>query len=436
MNKTILIIKREFLTRVRKRSFIVMTFLGPLLMAAIFVVPIWVNKAADESLKKLYVISENSIPDSAFNDTEYAHYHLDKSSDLETVRKTFADSEYDAVLFIPSGFPDSSVQLYSYQHIDMDLKQHTNSMLESFLESQNLSKLGVSAQQLEQAKADVNVKTVKWSKSGDDKTGSAVLNLIIGFVLAMIIYMFIFIYGAQVMRGVLEEKTGRIVEVLISSVKPFELMAGKIIGIALLALTQFALWVILTVGIVTAASALMVGDMAQTGIQSTQMAGTENMQEQTTGLADSEIFMALSDYNWGALLAGFIFFFIAGYLLYAALFAAIGAAVDSETDTQQFMMPVTVPLILAIIVAQGVISNPSGSLAFWFSIIPFTAPVLMPIRLAFDAVETWEFLLSVGLMLITIAGTIWAAAKIYRNGILNYGKKSSYADLFKWIRQK
>lgn len=436
MNKTLLIIKREFLTRVRKRSFILMTFLGPLFMAAVFVVPLWVNSAADENLKKLQVLNQSDLPDSVFSDTEYTHYNIRKQADLESIKNNFADSDYDALLHIPEGFPDSAVKLYSFSHIEIDLKKHTNSVLERFLETQNLNELGITPDQLAKAKTEVNVKTVKWSENGDDKTGSAVLNLIIGFVLALIIYMFIFIYGAQVMRGVLEEKTGRIVEILISSVKPFELMAGKIIGIALLALTQFALWVILTGGIVTVAGAVMADDMSKAEIQNTQTAGTENMQETAAGLADSEIFKALSDYNWGLLLLGFIFFFITGYLLYASLFAAIGAAVDSETDTQQFMMPVTVPLILAIIVAQAVISNPSGSLAFWFSIIPFTAPVLMPVRLAFDAVATWEFLLAAGLMILFIAGTIWAAAKIYRNGILKYGQKSSYADLFKWIRQK
>lgn len=436
MNKTLLIIRREFLTRIRKRSFIIMTFLGPIFMAAVFIVPIWVNSDAGKSLKKIYVLDKGQVPDSVFESNELTHYKVDRESTLEQMKKEFVDSEYDALVYLPESFPDSGFSMYSYQHIDLDLEKETTGLLERYLETRKLSQLGVSPEQLKAAKERLDVKTVKWSETGEDKTGSAVLNLIIGFVLALVIYMFIFIYGAQVMRGVLEEKTGRIVEVLISSVKPFELMAGKIIGIAMLALTQFALWVILTFGIVSAAGLMMANDISPENMPGTEMVNTEEVQEQAGGFAQSEIFIALSDYNWGMLLIGFIFFFITGYLLYASLFAAIGSAVDSETDTQQFMMPITVPLIISIVMAQAIINNPSGPLAFWFSIIPFTAPVLMPVRLAFDAVDTWEFLLSAALMLITITGTIWAASRIYRNGILKYGKKPSYMDMFKWMKQK
>ena len=435
MNKTLLIIKREFLTRVRKRSFIVMTLLGPILMAAIFVVPIWVNQSAKTSLKRVQILDKCNLPDTIFQDSELFQFRIDRHGELDNLKKEIVELDYDAVFYIPENFPDENAVIYSFSQADIELKSRLENLTENYLETENLTQLGVTAEQLNKSKVKVDLRAVKWTENGEDKESSAVLNTIIGFVLALIIYMFIFMYGAQVMRGVLEEKTGRIIEVLISSVKPFELMAGKIIGIALLALTQFALWIILTGGIITIAGTFMEEDMMQQNPQTEILAGGD-MQQNAEGLAASDIFAALGDYNWGALLGGFIFFFITGYLLYASLFAAIGAAVDNETDTQQFMLPVTVPLILSIVVAQSVITNPAGSVAFWFSIIPFTAPVLMPVRFAFDAVEPWEFFLSGGLMIITIIGTIWAAAKIYRTGILMYGKKSSYADLLKWLRQK
>ncbi len=436
MNKTLLIIKREFTTRVRKRSFILMTFLGPIFMAAIFIVPAWIAGDAGKSLKNIYVLNKNQIPDSVFKNSEYIHYKLGTQSSPEGMKKEIAKSEDDALVYIPKNFPDSGITMYSYQHIELELEKEISKLLESYIENKNLSALGVSSEQLLNAKQKIKTKTVKWSETGEDTTGSAYLNTIIGFVLAFVIYMFIFIYGAQVMRGVLEEKTGRIVEVLISSVKPFELMSGKIIGIALLALTQFTLWIILTFGIVSAAGVILKDNVKPEQISQTGVVNMEQTQGQTLDFIQSDILVALSDYNWSMLLVGFIFFFLTGYLLYASLFAAIGSAVDNETDTQQFTMPITVPLIISIVMAQNIINNPNGPLAFWFSIIPFTSPVVMPVRLAFDAASTWEMILSAGTIMLTIAATIWIASRIYKNGILKYGKKSSYADLFKWIKQK
>lgn len=423
------------MTRVRKRTFIVMTLLGPLLMAAIFVVPVWISQSANKSIRKIHVLDKSNIPDSIFHDTESFQYRIDRNIEMQEIKDDFKSSDYDAFLYFSEEFPENPPVLYSFSQADIEMTKELEGIIGKYLETKNLKKLGVSAKQMEEAKVGVSFKTVKWTETGEEKESSAVLNTIIGFVLALTIYMFIFMYGAQVMRGVLEEKTGRIVEVLISSVKPFELMAGKILGIALLALTQFALWVILTGGIVSIAGAFMADEMINSA-PSTEMVQGVDIPENTQNAFVSETLSALSDTNWNMLLGGFVFFFITGYLLYASLFAAIGSAVDNETDTQQFMLPVTVPLILSIIVAQSVISNPAGPVAFWFSIIPFTAPVLMPVRIAFDAVQPWEFLLSAGLMLITIVGVIWLAARIYRTGILKYGKKSSYADLFKWIKQK
>ncbi len=431
MNKTAIIIRREFMTRVTKRSFIVMTLLGPIFMAAILIVPIWIKGQAGKSLKKIQILDKNQTPDSIFQNTQYLNYEITDKATPAQLKDKIKSSDYDALVYIPQNFPDSTMTIYSYQHIELDLKKEIKSTLEQYIENKNLDALGITQDQIKNAKQDIKIKTVKWSETGSETIGSAQLNTIIGLIISLLVYMFIFIYGAQVMRGVLEEKTGRIVEVLISSVKPFELMSGKIIGIALLALTQFVLWIVLTFAIINTAGAIFpeVTQQQASITQTPELSIPQNTMQ-------AEILPALNDYNWTNLIIGFAFFFMAGYLLYAALFAAVGSAVDNETDTQQFTLPITIPLIIAILMAQGIINNPSGPIAFWFSIIPFTAPIVMPARIAFDAVTTMEIITSVVLMLATIACAIWLASKIYRNGILNYGKKSNYADLLKWIRQK
>jgi ABC-2 type transport system permease protein len=301
---------------------------------------------------------------------------------------------------------------------------------------------------LKNIKTDVKITTYKTGDGGKEQKSFTELTMVIGYVGSIMIYMFIFMFGAQVMRGVIEEKTNRIVEVLVSSVKPFQLMMGKIVGVALVGLTQFLLWIAFTFIIITAVQSAFPQQFKKTQSQQTAITGksvalpnesasqSPNAVTADTGNDDlNEIFEAFSSINLPVMIGSFLFFFLFGYLLYGALFAAIGSAVDNETDTQQFMLPVTVPLILSLVVAQTVIQNPESPIAFWLSMIPLTSPVIMMVRIPFG-VPTWEIALSAVLLVLGFLGTTWLAAKIYRTGILMYGKKSNYKELWKWIRYK
>jgi len=286
---------------------------------------------------------------------------------------------------------------------------------------------------VEKSHTEIDLKTIKWAENGKDKEGSAELALTIGMLSAFIIYMFIVIYGAQVMNGVVQEKTNRIVEVMISSVKPFELMMGKIIGIAMVGLTQFLMWVILTGVISAAVGSLFVGSI---DVNSMHQMGQVGMQTAPVNAMPSEmqsLFTALSGVNYFQIVGLFIVYFLGGYLLYASLFAAVGSAVDNETDTQQFSMPIMLPIIFAIYAGIFAAQNPDGPLAFWCSMIPFTSPIVMMVRLPFD-VPVWQILLSLTILILSFVGTTWMAGKIYRTGILMYGKKVSWKELWKWLR--
>jgi ABC-2 type transport system permease protein len=297
---------------------------------------------------------------------------------------------------------------------------------------------------LRSIKTSVDINTMKIGEDGQESKSYTELNMILGMFAGILIYFFIFMFGAQVMRGVIEEKTSRIVEVIISSVKPFQLMMGKIVGVGLVGLTQFLLWVVLTFLIVTiVTSTISPGDSKKSVTEQMMMqkqgmnpAVSEAVSSQKdSGEGMNAVMEAINSVDFPLMIGTFIFFFIVGYLLYAALFAAIGGAVDSEADTQQFMFPITIPLILSIVMAQYIIRDPDGPVAFWFSIFPLTSPVIMMIRIPFG-VPYFQVVLSMVLLLLGFLGTTWLAAKIYRTGILMYGKKISYKELWKWIRYK
>ena len=279
---------------------------------------------------------------------------------------------------------------------------------------------------LEDTQTRVSVSTIRWNEKGEEQKGSSELALIIGMVTAMIIYMFIVMYGGQVMSGVVQEKTSRIVEVIVSSVKPFQLMMGKIVGIALVGLTQVFLWVILTLILSVAATTLM-------GIEPSAAVEAQAIPQSTMDQGMSEIYSMLAGFNFVEMLIYFICYFLGGYLLYASLFAAVGSAVENETDTQQFSLPLTIPIIFAIYAAIYSAQNPDGPLAFWCSLIPFTSPVVMMVRLPFG-VPFWQIALSIGVLVLSFVLTTWMAGKIYRTGILMYGKKVTWAELWKWLK--
>jgi ABC-2 type transport system permease protein len=456
MKKIILIIQREYLTRVRKRSFVIMTILGPLLMAATFVVPVYLATRTEE-MKKVAVLDESGIFFEKFKDLENIHFHY-LVSDIGSAKANFTKSGDDALLYIPK--PDvnlpSNAILYSESSVNISIISYVRSVMGKQVEEMKLQArlreyLTDKNQPipvddiLRSVKTSIDINTLKIGEDGQESKSYTELNMVLGMVAGILIYFFIFMFGSQVMRGVIEEKTSRIVEVIISSVKPFQLMMGKIIGVGLVGLTQFLLWVVLTFGIVTVVTTMItskdVGKKATTQILQQQKAmnpaGAQVLQQQTeagSGKA-GEVMEAINSVNFPVMIGSFLFFFLMGYLLYAALFAAIGGAVDSEADTQQFMLPITIPLILSIIMAQYIIRDPNGPMAFWLSIIPFTSPVTMMIRIPFG-VPYLQVALSMILLVLGFLGTTWLAAKIYRTGILMYGKKVNYKELWKWIRYK
>jgi ABC-2 type transport system permease protein len=443
MNKIFLILRREYLTRVRKKSFIIMTILGPLLMGSVIVVPYFMSRVSDEK-RNIAVLDESHLFTDKFKSDRYTNFFYVTGS-LDSLRKSSSGENISDILYIPATEDINGlakgVMLYSTNQPSLNIVERIERTIEHEITSAKYAAANIDEKVLASIReTDVDINT----RDMENKKTSSGFTTGIGFIAGFLIYMFIFIYGAQVMRGVMEEKTSRIVEVIISSVKPFELMLGKIIGVALVGLTQFLLWVVLTAGIYTTVSATLFRDetteaQVERMIQS-RAPGTSQMLAQDTAVAQnnnwaSDVTDAMSTINFPLILGMFLFYFLGGYLLYSALFAAIGAAVDSETDTQQFMLPITIPLIVSFIMVQYVILNPEGSIAFWFSMIPFTSPIIMMVRIPFG-VDAWEVALS---MLCLIAGfifTTWLAGRIYRTGILMYGKKVNYRELARWLFYK
>jgi ABC-2 type transport system permease protein len=362
-------------------------------------------------------------------------------TDIETAKKNIENNDLYAVLYIPKtelSVPQSA-KLYSSGQPNIVVKGYIKSMMRKEVEALKLQASGVNPDILKSIKTSINLLTIKINKAGEEKQSSTELSMAIGFIGGFIIYIFIFMYGALVMRGVIEEKVNRIVEVIVSSVKPFQLMMGKIVGVALVGLTQFALWVIFTLIIVSGFLSVYSTDISkfkqsQLQMQTESIVPMKDMsQDSNVNESVIAVFESIQSINFPVMIGSFLFFFLGGYLLYASLFAAIGAAVDSETDTQQFMLPVTIPLILSLALAQVIITNPDGPIAFWLSIIPLTSPIIMMIRIPFGVPFT-DLFLSFTLLILGFIGSTWIAAKIYRTGILIYGKKISYRELWKWLR--
>lgn len=446
MKKIFLIIQREYLSRVRKRTFIIMTILGPILFAAIMILPAYFAVMGGKDIKKIAVADSSKIFINILPESEYVKFTYVESRSISVWKEEMKNGTYDGVLFISPGVLNSNkVVLYSLKQMPIGTNNYISGCLNNIIQDIKLSNQNISQEVqkiIKSTKTDVKINTIRLTEEGKEKKSIAELNMGIGYASGFLIYMFIFLFGAQVMRGVIEEKTSRIVEVVVSSVKPFQLMMGKIIGIALVGLTQFALWVLLTVIIVTIAREVVLPDHAK---QKTEQTMTQDLMktspagsimEQPKNENDqvvNEAFNVLGDVNITLILIAFVVYFLGGYLLYGALFAAVGSAVDNETDTQQFMLPITIPLIFGIIIMVQTLNNPDSSISFWFSIIPFTSPIVMMARLPFG-VPPLELALSIGLLIITFILTTWFAAKIYRVGILMYGKKVNYKEIWKWVR--
>lgn len=437
MSKIGIIIQREYKTRVVKKSFILMTFLTPLLFVGIIILPTWLTTLQDSTEKHIVVVDRTNLyKDVLVSNDIYTFDFVDRPVD-EVRSSSQGDKEFTALLYISDDLAKNpkAATLYSEKQLNVELKSYISSTLSKSVEEQKLASYNIPdiKEMIEDSKANLEIPMIKWGADGEEKEASAEMALIIGMVAAMLIYMFIIMYGTQVMNGVMQEKTNRIVEVIVSSVRPFDLMCGKIIGIALVGLTQFLLWVVLTLIL------LLVGGLFVSG--TIDLAAFNDL-SQINGLAMGEAEQMAADFykiiipfNWVKIGILFVVYFLGGYLLYASLFAAIGSAVDNETDANQFTLPITLPIILAIFAAIYSVRSPESSFAFWCSIIPFTSPVVMMVRLPFD-VPGWEIAASICILVLSFIGTTWLAGKIYRTGILMYGKKISWREMWKWVKYK
>lgn len=439
MNKLGIIIKREYLTRVKNKSFLIITFLGPIFFVALMIAPalLALNSDKMESKKAIAVLDETGWFDQKFDNTETNTFvYHDENENIDSLKKLVFEDIYDAILYIPGTSLNVPVnaKLYSDKQISMTLSSYIENTMKKEVEHKKLLASGIDPDIVKSANTNINVTNIRMDSENKEETRYTELESIIGFVLAFVIYFSIFLFSSQVLRSVIVEKTNRIVEVIISSVKPFELMMGKIIGNALVGLTQFTAWIVLTLAIYFFASGIILGPelMSATG---TVMTGEISNLAETTEAQDImlEAVNMIQTINFSAILWSFLFYFLFGFLLYAALFAAIGGMVDNETDSNQFITILTIPLILAIICSPAMMENPESGLTLWLSMIPFTSPIAMMIRIPFG-VPYMQLGISIILLILTFVLMTWIAAKIYRTGILMYGKKPTWKEIWKWLR--
>ena len=434
MHKIWLICKREYLTRVKKKSFLVMTLLSPLLIVLFYGIIFYFsfNRDLAEEKKIILVSDATGLFSGKLENTKTITFSFEELTDPLAKNLLKAENAY-GVLFINQKDSSINYDLLANEQPGLNTLSAIEEKLENVVKSNKLAAKGIDKMVLKEINdTHVNVSTRKNTEDGYEKGNSGITTMI-GFLGAFLIYFFIFLYGVQVMKGVIEEKTNRIVEVIISSVKPFQLMMGKITGIALVGLTQFIIWVALVLLLSGPVSSLVINlqHVEPTAIAAN---GQETI-SQAKEMGAAGILSELGNFNYVLIIGLFIFYFIGGYLFYGALFAAVGSAVDNETDTQQFMMPITLPLIFSIAIAQSIINAPNSSLSVWLSMIPFSSPVIMMVRLPFG-IPTSEIIASMLCMIIGFVATVWFAGRIYRIGILTYGKKPSYKELFKWLFRK
>ena len=388
---------------------------------------------------------------SYFESSELVTYTDYSAEPVDLMKSRMSELGLDALVVVSpldTVLRTVSVASYSEKPLSVDLKDRVQSRVSDAVEDYRLSLYEIDdlKQIMEDVKADVSINTYVFDDSGEEKMTSFEVPMVISMVLSMIIYMFVMMFSGMVMQSVIEEKASRVVEVLVSSVKATELMFGKIIGVACVALTQFFLWIVLTLVLVGGFSAFvgfdsLMGDPAQTEqmMEMTAQMGGMDMQEMAAAMSQDEgmatVINTLKDFNWGQMIFAFVIYFVLGYLLYASFFAAIGSAVENEAVTNQLQMPPTVPLMLAFFVAIYAFNAPDSSLVWWGSMIPFTTPIVMLARIPYG-VPGWELALSIVLLAVTFVACAWLSAKIYKIGILMFGKKSTFKDLWKWLKQK
>ena len=423
-----------------------MTILGPLLMAGLMIVPVWLAMR-DKTDHQILVLDHSGLFIDKLPNTKQIKFTYGAES-IQSAKAKLKDGPFDLIMEIKGdALNDNKTTpvLYYKKQPGINVEQYISNTMENILFDYRLQGDSIDLTKIDKARRPVEILTLKVTEDGKDEKTNTEINMAIGFGCAIAIYFMIFLYGSQVMRGVIEEKTNRIVEVIVSSVKPFQLMLGKIIGVALVGLTQFILWIVLTLIISTTVNSILFKDqLADTVKHNSQMekvmkndltAGIDKMDKVDSPNEVIELFNNVNNINISKVLVCFAFYFLFGYLLYAALFAAIGSAVDSEADTQQFILPVTIPLIASFIIAQSVVTDPDSSMAQFFSIFPLTSPIVMMVRLPFD-VPVWELALSMFMLIVGFLFFTWMAGKIYRTGILMYGKKTTWKELGKWLFYK
>jgi ABC-2 type transport system permease protein len=432
MKKTGIVAKREYLRRVNKKSFIFITLFAPVLFAALVFVPLWLSSIKSGDIYEVLVRDPTGKYASLFEDTDQFRFVGDAghapADELRNARPDmFAFLEItDDLLHSPE-----AVTLYSEKQIPQDLKREINRILSQYLETEKRASFNIPNidEIIENSRVRIDVQTVKWGKDGTATESSAEISSAIGMIFTVIIYMFILMYGAMVMQGVMEEKTNRIVEVMVSSVRPFDLMMGKIIGIGLVGITQVMIWCILTTALV-GAGGIFWGIGGGGHDLSAMQPSLPDMAEMP---AAAGMLSKLASFNFVEIIICFVLFFTGGYISYASLFAAVGSAVDSPEDSQQFMTPLMIFLMFAVYAGIYSVNNPDGPLAFWCSLIPFTSPVVMMVRIPYE-IPFWQILLSLVLLFASAICLVWVSAKIYRVGILMYGKKPGLKEIARWVK--
>lgn len=437
MNKIILIIQREYLSRVKKKSFLLTTFLVPLFFIGIYVGAFYLTKKSFEDNNALvYVLDDtNEVGKLLKNNKNISFTH--SSEELDQALKTIKDAEDNtSLLLIPKDFYESKkIEFLSSGKPNINTQSEIETQLEAVMLNYQYEKLNIDPDKIRNIDSKVRIAAKEITDSGEAKDSDTRIAMGIAMALSVLIYLSLFLYGAQVMRGIIEEKSNRIVEVIISSVKPFQLMMGKIIGIGLVGITQFLLWIILSFGLISIATSTLI-NKDEFANQVAEQNSVQTSESQSDVSMMASLGTAMDSVNFPELLTCFFLFFLGGYMLYSALFAAVGSAVDNETEANQFTMPITAPLLLAYVLSFGVLVNdPHGSIATWLSFIPLTSPIAMLVRVPFG-VPVWQIALSFGLLVAGFVFTTWVAARIYRVGILMYGKKASLKELIKWFGYK
>lgn len=437
MGKIGLIARREFNERVKKKSFIFTTVLMPIAFVAMIGLVTWMSMQRSEKVRNIAVVDNSGIIAPKLHDEGGLKFQPSAYKSYEEVQKSQGKEELFAILVIGEDVMTNpnNVQFYTYEASTVTIESAISGQISKIIEDEKLKGYDIEnlSQIMAEVKTSVDMQTKEITLGGETRDSSSVLSMMMAYLFGFLIYMFIFLYGNMVMQGVIEEKSNKVLELIVTSVKPFQLMMGKILGIASVAITQLVIWVAFIAIVGPIILNLLAGDMLvsaqamSSGVGNPADLGGMNMEQ-------AALLSRLTDVGYLATLGiGFLVYFIGGYLLYSAMFAAVGSAVDNDKDARNLTMPITIPLILAIFIMMGAMQDPHTGTAFWFSMIPFTSPVVMMARLPYG-VPTWELILSIVLLYSTFVAMVWFAGKIYRVGIFMYGKKPTFKEIIKWAR--